>query len=84
VGIICADRFECRCAPEIVGGQTSSAPDTPERPIEITQPTSGPDAAVNFSLSAVDVCTMLDAPDVEHAIVVERAKCDTVIAAAGH
>ena len=27
---------------------------------------------------------MLDAPDVEHAIVIERAKRHTVIAAAGH
>jgi hypothetical protein len=30
------------------------------------------------------MCTVLDAPQIEHAVVLERAECDSVIAAARH
>ncbi|MDT5372015.1 MAG: hypothetical protein QOC62_6446, partial [Mycobacterium sp.] len=36
------------------------------------------------SLAAIDMCAVLDAADVEHPVVLECAKRDTVIAAARH
>jgi hypothetical protein len=36
------------------------------------------------SLAAIDMCAVLDAADVEHPVVLECAKRDTVIAAACH